>query len=192
MNGWSRLGLMAAAAALVFPQFLAPTIKSVLDPRLKKIASQKPDAFIEGLHQRAYDRYGKLKSTLSATSLLDFGNRANAELVSPKFWIKRPPVTWYLQGNFGALTTDRKKLWLHRSVIAKRLEAGKSPWRLQSETLNWNQGIDLITSNTRTMMMHGSTTSVGGTLVINLYNNEYSLGEQVKTQWRSTPSLLSR
>jgi len=81
VNGWSRLIFIALGAlALVFG-LTEPTTKSTLDPALKEIADLRPDAFMEGVYQRQFDAAGQLETTLVATSLLDFGDRANAELV---------------------------------------------------------------------------------------------------------------
>ncbi|MEK9669877.1 MAG: LPS export ABC transporter periplasmic protein LptC [Gammaproteobacteria bacterium] len=188
MNGWSRLILvMVGAVALIF-SLSEPTIKTTLDPVLKEIADQRPDAFMEGVYQRQYDQSGQLETTLVATSLLDFGDRANAELVNPKLWLERPPATWYIEGDHGELTADRNRLRLTDNVIANRLEKGKDPWQLSSETLHWNQTTDLVTSKTTTTLVQGGLESVGDELVMNLNTNEYTLGDKVRTQWRSTTS----
>ena len=188
MNGWSRLIFIAVGAlALVFG-LTEPATKSTLDPALKEIADLRPDAFMEGVYQRQFDAAGQLETTLVATSLLDFGDRANAELVDPKLWLERPPATWYIEGERGELTADRNQVFLSQNVIANRLENGKDPWHLSGQTLNWDQTTDLVTSKTTTRLVQGSAESVGDALVMDLNTNEYTLGEKVRTQWRSATS----
>ena len=114
MNGWSRLIFIAlGAVALVFG-LTEPTTKSTLDPALKEIADLRPDAFMEGVYQRQFDAAGQLETTLVATSLLDFGDRANAELVDPKLWLERPPATWYIEGERGELTE-----WFYSNFVGE-------------------------------------------------------------------------
>ena len=165
-----------------------PITKTTLDSTLKEIADLRPDAFMEGVHQRQFDANGQLKTTLVAKSLLDFGDRANAELIDLQLWLERPPVTWYIEGDRGELTADRNRLRLKHNVIANRFEDGEDPWRLSGETLSWDQITDLVTSMTPTKLVQGETKSIGGELVINLNTNEYTLGENVRTQWRSATS----
>ena len=61
-------------------------------------------------------------------------------------------------------------------------------WRLSGETLKWDQRTDLVTSTTRTTLVQGSVDSVGNELVIDINTNEYKLGHNVRTQWRSASS----
>jgi LPS export ABC transporter protein LptC len=188
VNGWSRLVLIAIGAVALIVGLSEPTTKTTLDPTLKEIADQRPDAFMEGVYQRQFDQSGQLETTLVATSLLDFGDRANAELVNPKLWLERPPATWYIEGDRGELTADRNRVHLTDNVIANRLEKGKEPWRLNGETLHWDQTTDLVTSKTTTTLVQGGSESVGDELVMNLNTNEYTLGDKVRTQWRSATS----
>ncbi len=188
--GWGRLAGIALGIAFVVIGLSKPITKTTLDPSLKEIADLRPDAFMEGVHQRQFDAFGQLETTLVATSLLDFGDRANAELVEPQLWLERPPATWYIEGDRGELTAHRHRLHLMDNVIANRFEDGKDPWRLSGETLNWDQTTDLVTSKTTTKLVQGESKSIGDELVINLNTNEYTLGENVRTKWRS--ATLSR
>ena len=73
-------------------------------------------------------------------------------------------------------------------VVADRLENGKNSWHLSGEALKWDQKTDLVTSTTRTTLRQGSINSVGNELVIDLNTNEYRLGDNVRTKWRSATS----
>ncbi len=188
MNGWSRLAIFSVAAICIVVGLSEPTEKTTLDPTLQHIADQRPDAFMEGVHQRQFDQNGQLETTLVATSLLDFGDRANAELVDPQLWLERPPATWYIEGDRGELTADRNRVHLTDNVIANRIEDGQEPWQLSGDTLNWDQTTDLVTSKTTTQLVQGASESVGDELVMNLNTNEYTLGDKVRTQWRSATS----
>ncbi len=198
MNNWWQLFLnslgrgraagIALGIACVMIGLSKPITKTTLDPTLKEITDLRPDGFMKGVHQRQFDANGKLETTLVATSLLDFGDRANAELVQPQLWLERAPATWYIEGDRGELTADRNRLHLMDNVIANRFEGGKDPWRLSGETLNWNQITNLLTSKTTTKLVQGELNSIGDELVMNLITNEYMLGENVRTQWRSATS----
>ena len=188
MNGWTRLGLFALGGLMIAFGLSEPDVASVLDPRLQEIAAKRPDAFMEGVYQRRYDTAGQLETTLVATSILDFGERARAELVDPKVWLERPPATWYIEGDFGQLSGDRNQLFLTENVTANRLEAGTATWTLSGDTLNWDQTTDLVTSEEHTTLVQDTAVSQGESLIMNLNTNEYTLGKQVVTQWHSTSS----
>ena len=83
MNGWSRLILIAASAFVLIFGLSEPMTKTTLDRALKEITDKRPDVFMEGVYQRQFNQSGQLDTTLTATSLLDFGNRANAEIMNP-------------------------------------------------------------------------------------------------------------
>lgn len=191
-SGTARLLILVIAVAMVMYGVSEPATKSVLDPKLREIAEKKPEGFMEGVHQRRFDTHGALESTLVAVSLLDFGDRANAHLESPKLWLERPPATWYIEGQHGELSADRNHLTLSHDVIANRLEDGTEPWRLSGETLKWDQTTDLVTSNTTTVLVQGKSHSQGDSIVMDLNTSQYTLGDKVKTQWQSTPSSQSR
>ena len=188
MNGWSRLVLIAASAFVLILGISEPMTKTTLDRALKEITDKRPDAFMEGVYQRQFNQSGQLDTTLTATSLLDFGNRANAEIMNPALWLERPPATWYIKGDHGELTVDRDRLYLTTNVIANRFEEGRDPWRLSGETLQWDQTTDLVTAKTTTTLVQGRSQSVGDKLVMNLNTNEYTLGDKVRTQWRNATS----
>ena len=191
-SGTTRLPILCAAVAMVIYGLSEPAVKSVLDPKLREIAEQKPEGFMEGVHQRRFDPAGKLESTLVAVSLLDFGDRANAQLEAPKLWLERPPATWYIEGQQGELSADRNHLTLSEDVIANRLEKGTDPWRMASTTLEWDQRTDLVTSNTTTTLVQGNSHSQGDSLSMDLNTSQYTLGDKVKTQWQSTSSSRLR
>ena len=186
--GRGRAAGIALGIAFVVIGLSEPIKKTTLDLALKEITDMRPDAFMEGVHQRQFDANGQLETTLVATSLLDFGDRANAELVEPQLWLERPPATWYIEGDRGQLTADRNRLHLMNNVIANRFEGGKDPWRLSGETLNWDQITNLVTSKTTTKLVQGESNSIGDELVMDLNTSEYTLGENVRTQWRSVTS----
>lgn len=188
MSGLRRLFLIALGGAALFIGLTEPTNKTSVDLKLKEITDQRPDAFMQGIHQRKFDRTGRLETTLTAESLLDFGDRANAKLINPKLRLERQPATWLIEGERGELTPDRNEVFLSRNVIADRLENGKNSWRLSGETLKWDQRTDLVTSTTRTTLVQGSIDSVGNELVIDINTNEYKLGHNVRTQWQSASS----
>lgn len=188
MSVWSWLALIACGALAVAIGRWDPSVKSTLDPSLKEITNLRPDAFMEGIYQRKFNSAGQLETTLVASSLLDFGDRANAELVDPKLWLKKPPATWYIEGDHGELTADRNEVFLSENVIANKLENGKDPWFLSAQTLNWDQTTDLVTSKNTIRLTQGPVQSVGDELVMDLNTNEYTLGEKVRTQWRSATS----
>jgi LPS export ABC transporter protein LptC len=162
-----------------------PTIKVTFDPELKEITDLRPDAFMEGIYQRQFDQNGGVKTTLAATSLLDFGRRSNAELIDPRLWLNRAEGTWFIEADFGVLTADRNQLHLKKNVIVNRLDYGKAPWELTGDTLNWDQSTDLITSDGSTVLSQGSAESIGKKLVLDINTSEYSLGHKVRMQWRS-------
>ena len=188
MNGWSRLILIAASAFVLILGLSEPMTKTTLDRALKEITDKRPDAFMEGVYQRQFNQSGQLDTTLTATSLLDFGNRANAEIMNPALWLERPPATWYIKSDHGELTVDRDRLYLTTNVVANRFEEGRDPWRLSGETLQWDQTTDLVTAKTTTTLVQGRSQSVGDKLVMNLNTNEYTLGDKVRTQWRNATS----
>ena len=168
--------------------FIGTNDKETFDRALKEITDKRPDAFMEGVYQRQFNQSGQLDTTLTATSLLDFGSRANAEIMNPALWLERPPATWYIKGDHGELTVDRNRLYLTTNVIADRFEEGRDPWRLSGETLQWDQTTDLVTAKTTTTLVQGRSQSVGDKLVMNLNTNEYTLGDKVRTQWRNATS----
>lgn len=188
MNGWSRLILIAASAFVLILGLSEPMTKETFDRALKEITDKRPDAFMEGVYQRQFNQSGQLDTTLTATSLLDFGSRANAEIMNPALWLERPPATWYIKGDHGELTVDRNRLYLTTNVVADRFEEGRDPWRLSGETLQWDQTTDLVTAKTTTTLVQGRSQSVGDKLVMNLNTNEYTLGDKVRTQWRNATS----
>ena len=188
VNGWSRLILIAASAFVLILGLSEPMTKETFDRALKEITDKRPDAFMEGVYQRQFNQSGQLDTTLTATSLLDFGSRANAEIMNPALWLERPPATWYIKGDHGELTVDRDRLYLTTNVIANRFEEGRDPWRLSGETLQWDQTTDLVTAKTTTTLVQGRSQSVGDKLVMNLNTNEYTLGDKVRTQWRNATS----
>ena len=188
VNGWSRLILIAASAFVLILGLSEPMTKTALDRALKEITDKRPDAFMEGVYQRQFNQSGQLDTTLTATSLFDFGNRANAEIMNPSLWLERPPATWYIKGDHGELTVDRDRLYLTTNVIANRFEEGRDPWRLSGETLQWDQTTDLVTAKTTTTLVQGRSQSVGDKLVMNLNTNEYTLGDKVRTKWRNSTS----
>ncbi|HCL68253.1 MAG TPA: LPS export ABC transporter periplasmic protein LptC [Gammaproteobacteria bacterium] len=188
VSGLVRLFLTALGCVALFIGLTEPTNKTSVDQTLKEITDQRPDAFMQGINQRKFDRHGRLETTLTATSLLDFGSRANAKLINPKLRLERQHATWFIEGERGELTPDRNEVFLSKNVIADRLENGKNSWHLSGETLKWDQRTDLVTSTTRTTLSQGSIDSVGNELVINLNTNEYRLGDNVRTKWRSATS----
>ena len=188
MSGFGRLFFTALGSVALFIGLSEPTSKTSVDQTLKEITDQRPDAFMQGINQRKFDRHGRLETTLTATSLLDFGGRANAKLVNPKLRLERQPATWLIEGERGELNPARNEVFLSKNVIADRLENGKNSWHLSGETLKWDQKTDLVTSTTRTTLRQGSINSVGNELVIDLNTNEYRLGENVRTKWRSATS----
>lgn len=188
MSGWGRLFLTALGSVALFIGLTEPTKKTSVDPTFKEITDKRPDAFMQGIHQRKFDGNGRLETTLTATSLLDFGDRANAELINPKLRLERQPATWFIEGEHGELTPDRNEVSLSQNVIADRLEKGKNYWHLTGETLKWDRRTDLVTSTSRTTLIQGSIDSVGNKLLINLNTNEYTLGDNVRTQWRRATS----
>ena len=165
-----------------------PKIKNTFDLKLKEITDLRPDAFMESIYQRQFDQNGQVKTTLAATSLLDFGRRSNAEIIDPRLLLKRPEGTWFIEADFGVLTADRNQFNLRKNVIVNRLDYGKAPWKLTGNTLNWDQSTDLITSDGSTTVFKGSAESTGSGLELNLSTNEYFLGDKVRMQWRSTTS----
>ena len=80
--GWGRAAGIALGIVFVVIGLSKPITKTTLDPTLKEIADLRPDAFMEGVHQRQFDANGQLETTLVATSLLDFGDRAKAVVLS--------------------------------------------------------------------------------------------------------------
>ena len=191
-SGTARLLLLLVAVTMVIYGLSEPPTKSTLDARLREIAEQQPEGFMEGVHQRRFNSQGQLESTLVAISLLDFGDRANAILEVPKLWLERPPATWYIEGKTGELSADRNHLTLTTDVIANRLEPGTEPWRLSGETLEWDQTTDLVSSNTTTVLVQGASHSQGDSLIMDLNSSQYTLGDKVKTQWQSTSSSRLR
>ena len=188
MTGWGRLFLAALGSATLFIGLTKPTNRTGVDQTLKEITDQRPEAFMQGIYQRKFDRNGGLETTLTATSLLDFGSRANATLINPKLRLERHPATWFIKSERGELTPDRNEVLLSKNVIADRLENGKYSWHLSGETLKWNQRTDLVTATTRTTLIQGPINSIGNELVIDLNTNEYKFGDNVRTQWQSAPS----
>ncbi len=182
----------ALAIGLLVASLSGPRFTTAVDPELARITDLKPEAFMEGVHQRLYDEDGYLESTRVAASLLDFGDRADAELEQPKLWLERPPATWYLEGNTGTLSGDRNTVRLHTDVLAIREQPGSEPWTLSGETLLWDQTTDLVTSDTTTTLVQGTSESIGDSLVMNLQTSEYTLGDNVRTQWQRKPSSQSR
>ncbi len=165
-----------------------PKIESTSGDELEEITNLRPDAFMEGLQQRHFDQNGQVKTTLVATSLLDFGDRADTKLLNPRLWLKRPTGTWHLEADFGVLTADRNRVNLRRDVFINRLESGEVAFRLDGDVLNWDLETDLITSETTTKMVQGSAISIGDQLILDLNTNKYSLGDKVRMQWRSATS----
>lgn len=165
-----------------------PTIKNTFDPELKEITDLRPDAFMEGIYQRQFDQNGQVKTTLAATSLLDFGTRSNAESIDPRLWLSRPEGTWFIEADSGVLTADRNQLHLKKNVIVNRLDYGRAPWKLTGDSIHWDQSTDLITSDGSTILSQGSAKSIGNELVLDLNTSEYSLGDKVRMQWQSITS----
>ncbi len=186
---WLFGGLAVGVLAAILT---GPRFSTALDPELARITGLKPDAFMEGVHQRIYDANGHLESTLVAASLLDFGDRADAELEQPQLWLERHPATWYLEGKTGALSGDRNTVRLQTDVIAIREQPDSEPWTLNGDSLLWDQRADLVTSDSTTTLVQGTSESIGDSLVINLQTSEYTLGENVRTQWQRKPSSQSR
>ena len=93
MSGFGRLFFTALGSVALFIGLSEPTNKTSVDQTLKEITDQRPDAFMQGFSQRKFDRHGRLETTLTATSLLDFGGRANAKLINPKLRLERQPAT---------------------------------------------------------------------------------------------------
>ena len=129
-----------------------PMTKETFDRALKEITDKRPDAFMEGVYQRQFNQSGQLDTTLTATSLLDFGSRANAEITNP---LTRASASRYIKSDHGELTVDRNRLYLTTNVIADRFEEGRDPWRLSGETLQWDQTTDLVTAKTTTTLVQG-------------------------------------
>ncbi|MGA1109761.1 MAG: LPS export ABC transporter periplasmic protein LptC, partial [Pseudomonadales bacterium] len=81
--GVSRLGIASLAIlSLVLGLNLSPRATS-LPPDLQAITAQRPDAFMEEVRQRHYGPDGHLVRTLTAASMIDFGERAEARLTDP-------------------------------------------------------------------------------------------------------------
>lgn len=193
MNALGMRWLLAGIGiGLILYGLSGPRMTGPLDAQLARIAEMKPEAFMEGVHQRIYDEQGRLETTLIADSFLDFGERADAELEKPRLWLERPPASWYLEGMNGTLSADRKRVTLNQEVVAVREEPNTAPWELSNDTLTWDQNTDLVTSNSKTTLTQGATQSVGDSLLMNLQSSEYTLGDKVKTQWQSTSSSQSR
>ena len=89
--------MTALGSVALFIGLSEPTNKTSVDQTLKEITDQRPDAFMQGINQRKFDRHGRLETTLTATSLLDFGGRANAKLINPKLRLERQPATWFIE-----------------------------------------------------------------------------------------------
>lgn len=188
MTGLRGLFLTALGSAAFFIGLTETAKRTSVDQTLKEITDLRPEAFMQGIYQRKFDRNGRLETTLTATSLLDFGDRANATLINPKLRLERYPATWFIKSEHGELTPDRNEVLLSKNVIADRLENGKHSWHLIGETLEWNQRTDLVTSTNRTTLIQGSINSIGDELVIDLNTNEYKFGDNVRTQWQSASS----
>ncbi len=185
---WWRLSVALIALGFIFFSLSDPPEISTLSADLRKIADQRPDAFMAGIHQKTFSEVGTLKTTLIAESLLDFGSRANAKLEAPKFWLERNKTSWYIEGDHGELSADRKLVSITHNVSAKRSSDGRSYWELSGDQLLWDQTTDLITSSTTTKLVQGGTVSIGEELLLNLNKNEYRLDNKVKTQWRNISS----
>ena len=188
MKGSGKLVFVGVTSVVLLIGLSEPTIKNTFDTELKEITDLRPDGFMEGIYQQQFDRNGRIKTTLTAASLLDFGSRANAELLDPRLWLKRSTGHWHITADFGILTADRNRLNLQKNVIIKRSDERKLPLKLSGDRLNWDQSTDLITSDATTTLVQGSAKSVGDKLVLNLKTSEYSLGDKVRMQWRSTTS----
>ena len=161
---------------------------TILSADLQRIADQRPDAFMEGVHQRTFNQNGALETTLLADSLLDFGPRANAQLEAPRLWLQRETANWYIEGDYGELSASRETVNIRENVSAQRSRDDETVLKLSGDQLRWDQTTDLVTSPTTTKLVQGGAVSIGDELIINLNTSEYSLGDKVKTQWRSISS----
>ena len=186
MSGLVRLFFIALGSAALFIGLTEPTNKTSVDPKLKELLTNGQMHSCRASTCK-FDRTGRLETTLTAESLMDFGDRANAKLINPKLRLERQQATWLIEGERGELTPDRNEVFLSRNVIADRLENGKNsaPQRRNAEV---DQRTDLVTSTTRTTLVQGSIDSVGNELVIDINTNEYKLGHNVRTQWQSASS----
>lgn len=182
----SRLGIASIAIlSLVIGLNLSPRSTS-LSPDLQAITAQRPDAFMEDVRQRQYGPDGRLIRTLTAASMIDFGERAEARLTEPHVWIDRGAQQWTVVSAVGELSTDRTTLRLEGDVVAQRDALNQVPWEITGETLVWDQTQDLIRSIGPVVLVQGETISRGDQLVMDLSSNAFTLGEKVTTRWPSS------
>ena len=83
MSGFGRLFFTALGSVALFIGLSEQTSKLSVDHTLKEITDQRPDAFMQGINQRKFDRHGRLETTLTATSLLDLGVELTRNLSIP-------------------------------------------------------------------------------------------------------------
>lgn len=185
---WYSLGFAAILLTSIILSLSESPQTTTLSADLQKIANQRPDAFMEGVHQRTFNEDGTLETTLKAHSLLDFGTRADAQLEAPRLWLKRETTSWYIEGDYGELSANREIVNILDNASAQRYRFDETSMTLSGNQLRWDQTTDLVTSPTTTKMVHGRAVSIGDELIINLNTSEYSLGDKVRTQWRSISS----
>lgn len=182
----SRLGIaLLAVLSLLLGLMLSPSPRT-LSTDLQAITAQRPDAFIEGIQQLHYGEDGRLVRTLTADTLIDFGDRGEARLTHPKIWLDRGAQQWSVMSGAGQLSTDRSVLYLAHNVVAVRSAPGQVAWHITGESLLWDQVRDQIRSETPVTLTQGSTVSQGDRLVMDLTATEFTLGEKVKTTWPSS------
>jgi LPS export ABC transporter protein LptC len=182
----SRLGI-ALLAVLSLALGLAISPRSTpLSAELQAITAQRPDAFMENVRQRHYGPDGRLIRTLTADTLIDFGDRAEARLTEPKVWLDRGAQQWTVVSALGQLSTDRTQLQLIGDVIAQRTAPGQVAWHITGAALLWDQTKDQIRSTTSVILTQGDTVSRGDRLMMDLTSNAFTLGEKVTTRWPSS------
>lgn len=191
MKRWLVWSIGAALSGGLIFMWFQPRQASPETSTLSEITRLKPEAFMEGVRQRTFDKEGTLESTLIADSLLDFGERADAELKRPRIWLNHAPVTWFLTGKTGTLSADRTQVHFQTEVSAIRSEPGSEPWQLFSDSVFWDQASEVITSDSTTQLTRGAVQSVGDSLIMNLRTSEYTLGNKVRTQWQTNSSSPS-
>jgi LPS export ABC transporter protein LptC len=184
--GVSRLGIaLLAILSLALGLAMSPR-PTPLSPELQAITAQRPDAFMENVRQRHYGADGRLVRTLTADTLIDFGDRAEARLTEPKVWLDRGAQQWTVVSALGQLSTDRMQLRLIGDVVALRAAPGQVAWHIAGDALVWDQTMDQIRSTEPVTLTQGETVSRGDRLIMDLTSNAFTLGEKVTTRWPSS------
>ncbi len=162
------LGLAAIAIGWVYEARLKPEIRQA-----ELIIPDNIDYFLTGLHYRAMNADGVLDYEFDSRRLEHHPRTDVSHIELPSLQIYRAGDRWRIDSRLGRFEHRQNRLHLEQDVVVEKF--GEAPLRLLGERISFEPDRDLVSSDSRIVILTDESRIEAEQAVFNIADGIYSL-----------------